>query len=50
MASLEAGQPAGAQTIGKLSAALLVRTIEGSWQDIDLRVDGTAEPIEARGA
>jgi uncharacterized Ntn-hydrolase superfamily protein len=45
MASLEAGQAAGGQTIGRLSAALLVRTTEGSWQDIDLRVDGAAEPI-----
>lgn len=45
MASLEAGQAAGGQTIGKYSAALLVRTSEGAWQDIDLRVDGAAEPI-----
>jgi len=45
MASLEAGQAAGGQTIGKRSAALLVRTPDGAWQDIDLRVDGAAEPI-----
>jgi len=45
MASLEAGQAAGGQTIGKFSAALLVRTSDGAWQDIDLRVDGAAEPI-----
>ena len=46
MSGLEAGQAAGGQTIGKLSAALLVRTTQGGWQDIDLRVDGAAEPIE----
>jgi len=46
MTSLEAGQAAGGQTIGKYSAALLVRTTGGAWQDIDLRVDGAAEPIE----
>ncbi|HEY0231186.1 MAG TPA: DUF1028 domain-containing protein [Dokdonella sp.] len=45
MSSLEAGQAAGGQTIGKYSAALLVRTSDGAWQDIDLRVDGAAEPI-----
>jgi len=45
LASLEAGQAAGGQTIGKYSAALLVRTRDGAWQDIDLRVDGAAEPI-----
>lgn len=45
MASLEAGQQAGGQTIGKLSAALLVRTPAGAWQDVDLRVDASAEPI-----
>jgi uncharacterized Ntn-hydrolase superfamily protein len=46
MAGLEAGQAAGGQSIGKMSAALLVRTTEGGWQDIDLRVDGAAEPIQ----
>lgn len=45
MAALEAGDGAGGQTIGKLSAALLVRTVEGGWQDIDLRVDAAAEPV-----
>ncbi len=45
MAGLEAGQNAGGQTIGKRSAALLVRTVEGAWQDVDLRVDASAEPI-----
>lgn len=46
MASLEAGQAAGGQSIGKMSAALLVRTTDGGWQDVDLRVDGAAEPIQ----
>ncbi len=45
MAGLEAGQTAGGQTIGRLSAALIVRTTQGNWQDIDLRVDGAADPI-----
>ncbi|MBB3225920.1 putative Ntn-hydrolase superfamily protein [Luteibacter sp. Sphag1AF] len=45
MASLEAGQDAGGQTIGKRSAALLVRTTDGAWQDIDLRVDAATEPV-----
>lgn len=45
MASLEAGQAVGGQSIGRMSAALLVRTPEGSWQDVDLRVDGAAEPF-----
>lgn len=46
MASLEAGQQAGGQATGKFSAALLVRTPEGTWQDIDLRVDGSPDPIK----
>jgi uncharacterized Ntn-hydrolase superfamily protein len=45
VAALEAGDSAGGQTSGKLSAALLVRTVEGGWQDIDLRVDAAAEPV-----
>jgi uncharacterized Ntn-hydrolase superfamily protein len=45
MSALEAGQRAGGQTIGKMSAALLIRTPEGAWQDIDLRVDGSNDPI-----
>lgn len=45
MAALEAGEQAGGQTIGKLSAALLVSTPEGGWQDIDLRVDASASPV-----
>lgn len=45
LAALEAGQAAGGQSTGKLSAALLVRTPEGDWQDIDLRVDASATPL-----
>lgn len=45
MTALEAGQDAGGQRIGKLSAALLVRTPDGDFQDFDLRVDAAAEPI-----
>jgi len=45
MSALEAGQSAGGQTIGMMSAALLVRTPQGAWNDIDLRVDGSATPI-----
>ncbi|WP_407351217.1 DUF1028 domain-containing protein [Luteimonas sp. R10] len=45
VAGLEAGQSAGGQTTGKLSAALLVRTPAGDWNDIDLRVDAAAEPV-----
>ncbi|WP_199099145.1 DUF1028 domain-containing protein [Dyella sp. ASV21] len=46
MASLVAGQDAGGQVTGRMSAALVVRTTEGNWQDIDLRVDGAADPIK----
>lgn len=45
MTALEAGQAAGGQSTGKLSAALLVRTPDGAWQDVDLRVDAAAEPV-----
>ena len=45
LSALEAGQAAGGQSTGKLSAALLVRTPEGPWQDIDLRVDASAAPL-----
>jgi len=45
MTALEAGQNAGGQTTGKLSAALIVRTTEGDWQDVDLRVDASVEPL-----
>jgi len=46
MAALEAGDNAGGQSTGKLSAALLVRTADGGWQDIDLRVDAAVEPVK----
>ncbi|WP_440222598.1 DUF1028 domain-containing protein [Dokdonella sp. MW10] len=46
LAALEAGHAAGGQTIGAMSAALLVRTPEGDWQDIDLRVDGSTRPLQ----
>ncbi|ATQ43761.1 DUF1028 domain-containing protein [Caulobacter mirabilis] len=45
MVALEAGEAAGGQTIGGLSAAILVRTPEGGWQDIDLRVDAADRPV-----
>jgi uncharacterized Ntn-hydrolase superfamily protein len=45
MASLEAGENAGGQTTGRLSAAVLVRTPAGGWEDIDLRVDASASPV-----
>lgn len=45
LAALEAGQAAGGQSTGKLSAALLVRTRDGDWQDIDLRVDASPAPL-----
>ncbi len=44
-AALEAGEAAGGQTIGGLSAAILVRTPEGGWQDVDLRVDAADRPV-----
>lgn len=45
--ALEAGQGGGGQTSGKLSAALLVRTPDGGFQDVDLRVDAADQPIPA---
>ncbi|MDL5366107.1 DUF1028 domain-containing protein [Xanthomonas sp. NCPPB 2654] len=45
MSALEAGEQAGGQTTGRLSAALLVRTPGGGWEDIDLRVDASASPV-----
>ncbi|HVW73966.1 MAG TPA: DUF1028 domain-containing protein [Rhizomicrobium sp.] len=45
VAALEAGQAAGGQTTGKLSAALLVRTPAGGFQDTDLRVDASDAPV-----
>ncbi|SDY85347.1 Uncharacterized conserved protein, Ntn-hydrolase superfamily [Lysobacter sp. yr284] len=45
MAALRAGQRAGGQRIGAMSAALRVATVAGGFQDIDLRVDGAADPV-----
>lgn len=45
MAALEAGQAAGGQRIGAMSAALLVRTPQGGWADVDLRVDASPDPV-----
>jgi len=45
LAAIQAGEAAGGQANGRLSAALLVRTIEGGWQDVDFRVDAAAAPI-----
>lgn len=45
LAAVVAGHDQGGQAIGAMSAALLVRTPEGGWQDIDLRVDGSDAPI-----
>lgn len=46
MAALEAGERAGGQSSGKMSAALLVRTLDGDFQDVDLRVDAAREPVK----
>jgi uncharacterized Ntn-hydrolase superfamily protein len=46
MAALIAGQRAGGQSTGSLSAALLVRTPPGGFQDVDLRVDAASAPVE----
>lgn len=43
--ALEAGEAAGGQTIGGMSAALLVRTPDGTWSDTDFRVDASARPV-----
>lgn len=45
MAALRAGERAGGQRIGRMSAALRVATVAGGFQDIDLRVDGSADPV-----
>lgn len=45
LTALEAGEAAGGQRTGRMSAALLVRTPGGDWQDTDLRVDSAAQPI-----
>lgn len=42
--ALEAGQDAGGQSTGSMSAALLVRTRAGGFVDTDLRVDAAHEP------
>ncbi len=43
--ALEAGDAAGGQRSGRMSAALLVRTPQGDWRDTDLRVDNAAQPV-----
>lgn len=43
--ALEAGEAAGGQTIGGMSAALLVRTPDGTWSDTDFRVDASDHPV-----
>ncbi|WP_211102606.1 DUF1028 domain-containing protein [Nitrospirillum bahiense] len=45
LAALEAGQAAGGQSIGKLSAALVVRTPDGFPLDLDYRVDASTQPL-----
>ncbi|WP_050898623.1 DUF1028 domain-containing protein [Nitrospirillum viridazoti] len=45
LAALEAGQAAGGQSIGKLSAALVVRTRDGFPLDLDYRVDASTQPL-----
>jgi uncharacterized Ntn-hydrolase superfamily protein len=45
LASLEAGQRAGGQAIGVMSAAILVRTPAGGFADTDLRVDASKAPV-----
>jgi uncharacterized Ntn-hydrolase superfamily protein len=49
MAALIAGQRAGGQSTGSLSAALLVRTLPGGFQDVDLRVDAGPAPADELG-
>ena len=45
MVALEAGHRAGGQSIGEMSAVLLVRTRSGAFQDTDLRVDAANDPV-----
>lgn len=45
LTALEAGEAAGGQTTGRMSAALLVRTVDGGWSDVDLRVDAASAPV-----
>ena len=42
--ALEAGQGAGGQSTGAMSAAILVRTRTGGFADTDLRVDAARDP------
>jgi uncharacterized Ntn-hydrolase superfamily protein len=49
MAALIAGQRAGGQSTGSWSAALLVRTMPGGFQDVDLRVDAGPAPVDELG-
>ena len=49
MAALTAGQRAGGQSTGGLSAALLVRTRAGGFQDVDLRIDASPTAVDALG-
>jgi uncharacterized Ntn-hydrolase superfamily protein len=46
LATLEAGNTAGGQSIGAMSAVLLVRTPAGGFADTDLRVDAAPEPVK----
>ncbi|WP_395373388.1 DUF1028 domain-containing protein [Marinicella sp. W31] len=45
LSTLEAGEAAGGQASGALSAALMVKTPEGWPRDIDLRVDAAYDPV-----
>lgn len=47
LAALEAGQAAGGQSTGGMSAALLVRAPAGGFADVDLRVDADAHAVGA---
>jgi uncharacterized Ntn-hydrolase superfamily protein len=46
LSALEAGQAAGGQSIGEMSAVLLVKTPAGGFADTDLRVDAASEPVK----
>ena len=46
MSALNAGEAAGGQRTGSMSAALLVRTTNGWPHDIDLRVDASERPVD----
>jgi uncharacterized Ntn-hydrolase superfamily protein len=49
MTALAAGESAGGQRTGGLSASLLVRTRAGGFQDVDLRVDANTKAVDALG-